>query len=919
MGPELKANLTGRLLASFEELSSQTFPQIAKIVLDHKFGIQLELRGQTIAGEPVGHILDANTDNFKEVAEFSTNKTYFSEKGSKKIINDYKHCLDLAPNCEKIFLISPCICNPKRYSTLARLAKWVGRRIVKEIYIYDGKWLAAYIMDQLLIKQDSMALGRLESYLPFFTQLRNEFAFANSLPELVRANLPRDNEVKKVVNQLNQNPNVQINGLSGLGKTYLAVQVVHELIRKDPNQMIVWIPGALLHKAEELRSLKIERYSVPQNITGLMQRFKCIVVIDSLEKNVDAVVQLIKNEVTADYRLIITSQSAADLIGDYAMPPANEQLSRQILDAGLAKPCQAPVYNQIMSTVGGHPFLLNQINILVKKGQLSWTKLIRQIDDLPASEFDNQSFYDRLFEHHLQSAGNELSVLKWTGSRELDETMLFELIGKTGIRKLQARHFFNTYRNGAYVLHDIVLSSLRTATFTVNESQHEARLAERLKKLYKGFDSAYYRIVHAHKHLVRRLLEKNRQPDIFCYSYILSVTLSDYDERLIPIFSQDMLSIAFRNFNGEDYFLVMSWIEQTEKEYRRIKGMEQYDDIEPFLRPKIELIERLLLAPNRLSAGDRRDVRNHLGKFLRDINDRQGATRVFEDLLKQKPDFWAAKFHLSKLYRKDNKELAQQYLSEIINAVGVAPDISSTIALAAFKECRSHPDMNQLLLKFIDVFKGLLEQVMVSRFDQPYEVLGALSSKIQFNLPEKMIELCGTLPIPAEDAIENKTLFDVGMIYLNTGKAFQQLGDEEKATEYFRQAMAYYEKLDEPDKFQQRGIAEAFLLLNDPAAAMARLVIVPVSEREIWWKYTSSKALRMSGSFNDALTTIEEVIQINKNKTHWCTFYRERGLIKQKLGMTDFKDDYDFAIENCDDPKFITIMEKDLLDFSTQV
>ncbi|MBS1503252.1 MAG: ATP-binding protein, partial [Bacteroidetes bacterium] len=588
MDPKLKTDFTDRLVKSIATLSSQQFPHVAKIVIEHNYGIHLELRGQTISGEPVGHTLDANSDGFEDVAEFGKGADYFT-KPFRKIWNDYQHCLDVAPQCKRMFLMSSRECGPKNYKRLNRVAAWLGKRINKEIFVFDGRWLTTYIIDKILEPQDTVTLELLEQHLAFFTQIRIEFGYSHDLPRLPKDNWPRPLSVKDALNILDQHSYIQIHGLSGMGKTYLAVQLFYALKKADVERMVIWIPGNTITNAESLSYLKIERYSVPQNILGLIKRFNCVVIIDSLENGVEDVVKRVEQENSANCKLIITSQTKADLISTYDIPPSDDELSDKILNAGLQKPCPSQVYQQIIDSIGGHPFLLDQINILIKKEHVSWTKVIREKDTLTASTFDNQAFYDRLFVHHLKTAAYELGVLKWINTKEIDESLLLSLIGRTGIKKLKARNFFNAYRNGAFVLHDIVLNSLRSTIIQFDENAIEDKLADRLKTLYHEFDPAYYRIIHAHKILILRLLIKLANHDVYKYSYLISVPLADYDERFVPETSDSQLEMAFRNFNSDDYFLIMSWIEQTEKVYRIIKSTNR-ENTTAFLTPRINKI-----------------------------------------------------------------------------------------------------------------------------------------------------------------------------------------------------------------------------------------------------------------------------------------------------------------------------------------
>jgi tetratricopeptide (TPR) repeat protein len=921
MGPSLKAYFIERIFTSIQSVSSQIFPQIAKIILDHKCNDNFELRGQTIQGEPVGHIIDANTECFEKVAEFGKVKKYFEDKKNKKIKQDFKHCLNVAPQCLEIYLLSSASCGPKKYTLLNRAAQIIGRRINKEIYVFDGRTISTYIVEEFFDKHNVPELEKLNQFMPLIDQIKNEFGFSNDFPKLPDNNIVRATTVNSCMKKLHENKLVQLYGISGSGKTYLALQIAERIRKIDPDQMTIWISGESIKEASDLKSLKIDRYGVPQNIIGLMQRFKSLVIIDSLERKINEIISTITTEVTNEYNLIITSQIAASHHSKLRIKESGKSLSKKILNRGLTVLCPDETFKEIYSSIGGHPFLLNQINILIKENHLTWSSVVEELEYITLSETDdNQVFYNRLFQNHLTSIKNELAVLKWIDEKEMEHSLLHLLIGTTGIKKLDSRDIFNIYNNGSYILHDIVLRSLNNIDLKIEEQKNEIAFQKRLEKMHKEFDLRYFRIIHSHKKLIKRILTQQKQHNIFYYSHLISSTLGEFDSNIVSAYDLSRVEKSIKDYKDADYYFLLSWIEEIEIKYRIFKKEQKHEDVTEFMQTNIEFISKLLdESNNKLPVKVSLDLRNHLGKFLRNAKRLDEAISCFEKILVIEPNFCAAKFHLAKLLRRTDPNKAKQYLLDILNQYDQVKNISSTIVLATFIEMRSHPDLDSILIsKFIDTFNTLVMETMVSKFDLPYEVLGALSSKIHFHFPEKMLELAQNLPIPSEEELENNTLFYIGQIYFNAAKACAYLENRRFSAEYSDQALAYYSKLTSPDHFQLRIIAETYLNAGKGSDSLNTLYKVKVERREMWWNYTYAKTLRVLLRFSEALKEIEKTIGYDSEGKQIAIFFKERGLIKFELGDKNYIKDYKEAIIHSE-IKFKSILEKELDDLKARL
>lgn len=915
MAANLNAYFKERIIESITTLSSQIFPQLVKVILEHQTNAIFELRGQTVSGEPVGYTLDANSKHFEKVFEVGKEAQYFKDKRNSKIKGDIRHCMRVAPQCQYIYLASNRPCGPKKYAYLNTYAVRLGRRLNKEINIYDSRYLGEYIVDQFIEKHDVFNIEKLVPLVPALQQIKNEFLFTNDLPQLPNSNIERK-DAKAIVKKLQNSKVIIIYGISGIGKTYLALQVVEHLQSTMKDWTPLWIPGSVFREDADPKSLTIDKLGIPVNLIGLMERFKHILIIDSLEKNLEEIVNTFETQVKNDYKLIITSQTSIKTITRYRVKALNKELSKKILNSNLTNICPDDLFEIIYKGVNGHPFLLNQVNSSIRKNEITWKKISEEIEHITAAESRNsRSFYQTLFLNHINAAESELGFLKWLDTNEIEYALMETMIATTGISKLVDRDFFNVHNTHGFVLHDIVFKSLQSAKIDFDGDKLQEKFRKELEKLYKAYEPKFYRIIHMHSDLIRRIAFKDKSHIFFIYCHLLTTTLEDFDERDLPEFKLKDVEKAFKNYRDIDYFFIMSWIEFIELTSRKLRAEKDFDGAKDYLQERIKEIKNFLQTSNKLKDSIKLDIKNHLGKFVKNTGDDEEAAEIFNDILNSAPNFWAAKFHLAKLYRKSKAEEAQQYLLDILNAYGSANDVSPTIVLAAFKELKIHPGFDQEIVdRFIQSFDQLLFDTMVSKFDLPYEVLGALSAKIHFHEPQKMIDLTSNLPIPSENAIENQTLFNVGQIYFNTAKAYSYINDEPKLKEYAQHALAYYGKLKRPGAFEKRYIAETHLLLKDPASAFKLLLEVPDNpkDRELWWNYTYAKTFLLNEQYQESLDKINHSISLDKDDRNSSTLYRQRALIYDAMNNNACMTDYYYAIKHCISPKFKGMMEEEL-------
>ena len=232
------------------------FATMAHYLLEDMLGICLDRRGQSIDGEPVGYALDSSSPDTKIVVEYSSSKTYFTDSNLTKIDNDINHCLDVAYDCEQIYLISNQTAGPLVYSDYSDYANVKSKELNKKITILDARKLSEYIVDEIIANQKTVILDKLIPYLPIIKKLNDEYLFTNTLPKNKNNFIERVDNKKAILDLLEDNKYILLHGISGIGKTEIAKDIANSFISE---YSVIWLDGNTLNSPEDLKSITINR------------------------------------------------------------------------------------------------------------------------------------------------------------------------------------------------------------------------------------------------------------------------------------------------------------------------------------------------------------------------------------------------------------------------------------------------------------------------------------------------------------------------------------------------------------------------------------------------------------------------------------------------------------------------------------
>ena len=286
-------------MRDLEQVGGARFEQWIKPLWDRIAGEPVEARGLNKEGTPVPGEFDACWPG--NGAEASSDQRYF-ERPYKKAKDDVAHVRQVAPQLGKIWLFCTRVAPP---GTLGKL-----RRAVKECHgeefeleVWDGRKIAEYIVDELL--KDRSYVERVGSALPMLQSISERNAATGIVPPQSPVYGGRESEEAELRRRLETSKCVVLWGLSGIGKTQVAVAAAQAL--QERFDLVMWVTATDIKSALDLRSVDVRNNGYKHNVWGMLKEERALVVLD------DVTVDLDLDEMAAECgesRVIVTLQTA---------------------------------------------------------------------------------------------------------------------------------------------------------------------------------------------------------------------------------------------------------------------------------------------------------------------------------------------------------------------------------------------------------------------------------------------------------------------------------------------------------------------------------------------------------------------------------------------------------------------------------
>ncbi|HJV20758.1 MAG TPA: hypothetical protein VJ552_12820, partial [Sediminibacterium sp.] len=229
----IKQRIIKNLIEEIECLSPTYLEIVGQNVLSFKENKRFIHHGINKDYKPSGYTVDSFTDDSKIIIEYSTDLKYFEDTSAKdakipffeKIEKDIKHAIEhTAPQLpDKIYLITSQQEPPSFRGNFNKTL--IAQEHAGRTTIYDNRELAKLIYEQSINSDEAASFYK--QFFPGFSQDLDNYEYYGKAPSFCEKHITNDDAVKMIVEHFGKYNVCVLYGVSGSGKTQLAIDYLH--------------------------------------------------------------------------------------------------------------------------------------------------------------------------------------------------------------------------------------------------------------------------------------------------------------------------------------------------------------------------------------------------------------------------------------------------------------------------------------------------------------------------------------------------------------------------------------------------------------------------------------------------------------------------------------------------------------------
>lgn len=865
-------------------LSGGRFEQFGYTILRAIHPAQWTERGTTVEGAPRGYTVDTSAEGASLVGEMSSAVDYFHGSLAKPN-NDLLHAITSHPDVKRIWLLSNREATSGETTECANLVTaFVNvHPSIAQVEILDARRIAEHIFTNL---DSERFVNALTSYLPSIGRLSDENAFSHRIP-VYAGYLSRPSIESAAIDRLSNASYVVLSGISGIGKSALAARLA-SMLRADFD-IIIWLDARELTDVSQLSDIDARRIGTRHNISSLLRRYKCLLVLDDTE--------LSPNQVAAmdcgHSKVILTCQTSSDssaiMLGDL-----DHDSARLLLNAGIAQVCPDAVLQRVLASVGGHPLLLVALNRLAQDE--GWDAVDACCEGAVDSIEDERhnKVCQRILLRHRVALDKELSFVKWCETSRFDANLASICVSSRAVKNLQKRAFLAATLAGAVRVHDVVYQSIH-AVIQV-QPEHGAQFRDKLDRFIctegEHEEAILRRIAHLHAPLLQRLLTADQRA-----SFVYAVALARSGDTPIDLFS-DPVSIAqvvaaYRQWTGRE-IEVRAIIEAVEALFTLTSAKSGADVARQSLQRNIQALE-LLRTSSAARGGLLTDLRHHYAKMLERLGKLEEAEVEFRSILAEQPAFSAGRLQLARILAKTKRmpealEECEKLLtqSDVTERAASATILLETLRLLPTVGAPSDVKKYETLIMSALARARDLDRAIAFR------LIASVAQKTWFLLPELVLRMFDSIEWRDSVLASDSERFDWAQAHKQAAKVTAV--KDGRRREFLVAAADVYRSIRTPNSYQRVQHAEALILLERFDDANAQLEQVDEGRRDSFWWQRKAQVLLGLNKADVALSAINEALSHLKDQKYKAAFLHDRSKIKRSILDTSAREDLQAAI-----------------------
>lgn len=886
-------------------MDSITFEKFGYVFSDIITGLKLKHRGLNINNQPVRNTVDSFSDNGEIVFEFSVDKKYF--EAFNKADNDVRHAISNHPQVKIIYLVTNNEATPSQGTDFANHIKQLEQTHKVTIYWYDSRQIAEYIENTLI--SEPLCLQRFISVVPEIPKL-----FSSKLQHLHFPKIPENYyyDISASYSIIATKKALYIHGISGAGKTTLALKLKDELANNTLISDVCMVDAKNIHSKNDLCHAAVNDEYNTNLLSVIESKSHTLTIIDNLSIEEECITEELFTLLNSSSYLIITSQLECRFANNngfsfLCISPTDEQ-AEKILNYKIAKDkkCPAILQASIFQKTSKNPYVLEIIRRSVWIDDLSWTDIETQLNEISSIETpDHTTICRKIIGNHFDALCKEIAILKLLHTQRISKSLLKKLIGQIGVEKLRKRSLI-LINDEIVILHDIVFNAVTSIEFDL---QH---YRENFIVSFCNYYSAtselktkeFYVALHLHAQLIKELFSDDKSAE---KGYLYLLAFPDDNSKLVDSIDITNYPIDSSMTPAQLKFI----IELIEYNYKRDKAVLSEADFSNKIKVYVALFTRLanILGDNL--------IQHHLGKFYIYINNYDEAKAIFEHLVHIGYSY-KSKFQLIRVYQhlKINTDMTFEMIREIITAYrNDMNSISLSLVLDTYSELshtRNNELKKELLFDDFDTVRSAITAAQANTYDHPYMVLSKIAKYYTFEHPDQLIIIAEAIDIITVASVKKKNYFTIAQLYKEIGKAFANKGDTIRAESYFLQAESIYSRIEEfKNAYEVTQRAENIELLQKYEEAISFMLSFDhLCCNDYFWNYRLAKSYFWSSLLDKAIYYINETIRIgsqDQSKTRYIAsayHLKAKILIQQKADKDDVLLYFENAIRKEENEKY---------------
>ncbi|WP_026838876.1 hypothetical protein [Gillisia sp. JM1] len=826
--------------------------------------------------------------------------------------NDIKHAVDHndSSKLDKIYLI---VSQQEPPSFRSKFNKTSIEKKCRDItIIYDNRELAKLIYEQSIKSLEYASFYK--QFFPGYSQDLDNYEYYGKAPSFCENHIEDINTTDKIIKHFVDKKICVIHGISGSGKTQMAINYLHS--EKNNFENYIWISGEDWKKNSSFSSIQRTRGGSPLNIAGIFNTNKTILIIDDCKRIIElSELSEIEEGFSNGSKLLITSQLSKSNVNYYLpIPEISDSIAYKIIGENINS--KSDQVEKVIQLCKFSPLILSTIRNLVEEDNISREDLYEEVLKKPneITNSEGKSIMRGILSKLEPEMLNALKKIANSGTNTNDSEFLQHFIGTINRVNLQRLSILLSANVPGFLkIHDLVASAIQD---NLNSNEISLAIAQYIYKNNANMSPSVIRQIHLCYNILVQNQKSLNDKNWVTYA-LLQVEGSKREEIQKFLHKESILA-------DMDLSSILCIIDSKEAHAYAIEDKKERD---VYFKTCITEYEHAL----KIISDDviRVELLHHLGKTLRRCGLFEKSLKSFLDLLTIEPNMYATYLqiaHIGSQYGVDKvfKERGEEYLKKLLDCIfkdySVVP---LRVSLGSIARIRSYKKVsNEINLKPNEV-KKLSDIIVISSlegFGQFFEaflsftsIFGYHHGSICLNLVEIMPELLTIQP----ENVDKKNWLNASEGLTNV--AISALRDDKQKLSHkiMNASTTFADKIFENKKltsYEGRSLAKTYLAANILPKALLAVDKVPMDSVDHWLIYQKSKVqLRMNSPdcYKSAVTAFDLAQEDSFAKKRISIYHDLLSQCAENIGVKEEAiTQAGLAMDNCNDDKYKKELEK---------